>query len=504
MTFLVRCSLIVLVLFGQHYSQARADLVIINATVRTMSPKMRTARAVAIAGNKIIAVGTDREIMAMAGPATETIDAGGRLFLPGFNDSHVHFTAIGNIFSSVDLSEARSPKELASKIAEFARFVPAGRWILGRGWDNRKWARQDLPTKGLIDPVSPNNPVLVYNSDGKAALVNSIALSKGGLNRLSRTRSEGDVERDENGEPTGILRGAAINRVSSDIPQPHVQQWPDLIETATNYAASLGLTSVQDVHSDELGDTYRDLDARGKLKTRVYDCAPLSSWKRLAAAGIKAASGDAMVRTGCLKHFAEGDKVAADELAAEIAGADRAGLQVMIHAIGPQANAEILTVFERVIAQNGQRDRRFRVEHAHNARPGDLPRFARSDIIASVQPWLFYRPARRDASLRALLAVGGRLAFGSDASMTDLNPLLGIFAAVESGLTVEQAVKAYTIDPAFAEFQENVKGTIETGKLADIVILSDDIFKVVPVKIRETSVLFTIVNGRVVYKSSYR
>ncbi len=490
----------VLVLFGQHYSQARADLVIVNANVRTMSAAVRTAQAVAIAGNKIMAVGTDREIMALAGPATETIDAGGRLVLPGFNDSHVHFTAIGNIFSSVDLSGAGSPEEMAAKIAEFARFMPAGRWILGRGWDNRKWAKKDLPSKGLIDPVTPDNPVLVYDLDGKTALANSLALAKGGLNRLSRTRSEGDVERDANGEPTGILRGAAINRVGSAIPQPHVQQWPELIETATNYAASLGVTSVQDVHSDELGDTYRALDARGKLKTRVYDCAPLSSWKRLAADGIKAASGDAMVRTGCLKHFAEGDKVAADELFAEISGADRAGLQVMIHAIGPEANAEILTVFERVNAKNGPRDRRFRVEHAQNARPGDLRRFARSKIIASMQPWLFYRPARRDASFKSLLALGGRLAFGSDASMTDLNPLLGIFAAIESGLTVEQAVSAYTIDAAFAEFQENVKGTIERDKLADIVVLSDDIFKITSAKIRETKIVLTVVNGKVVYR----
>ncbi len=501
MTFLPRCLLIVLVLCGQHYSQARADLVIINANVRTMTAGGRTARAIAVTGNKIMAVGTDRDILALAGPATEMIDAGGQLVLPGFNDSHVHFTAIGNIFSSVDLSGARSPEEMRAKIAEFARFLPAGRWILGRGWDNGKWGNSELPTKELIDQATPNNPVLVYNADGTTALANSLALAKGGLSRLSRTRSEVDVERDQNGEPTGILRGAVIRRVSAAIPQPHVRQWPDLIETASNYAASLGVTSVQDVHSDELSDIYRDLDARGKLKTRVYDCAPLSSWRNLEKAGIRAAAGDAMVRTGCLKHFVDGDKTAADELAVEIAGADRAGLQVMIHAIGPDAIDEILTVFERVTKQNGPRDRRFRVEHAHNARIADLPRFVRSKVIASMQPWLFYRPARRDPAFRSLLAAGGRLAFGSDASMTDLNPLFGISAAVESGLTVEQAAMAYTIDAAFAEFQESVKGTIEPGKLADIVILSDDIFKTAPAKIRDTKVTVTIVNGKVVYKS---
>mgnify|MGYP003592274962 CR=1 FL=1 len=501
MTFLPRCLLIVLVLCGQHYSQARADLVIINANVRTMTADGRTARAVAVAGNKITAVGTDREILAMAGPATEVIDAGGRLVLPGFNDSHVHFTAIGNIFSSADLSGVRSPEEMRAKIAEFARFLPAGRWILGRGWDNGKWANSELPTKELIDQTTPNNPVLVYNADGTTALANSLALTKGGLNRLSRTRSEGDVERDQNGEPTGIIRGAVIRRVSAAIPQPHVQQWPDLIETASNYAASLGVTSVLDVHSDELSDIYREIDTRGKLKTRVYDCAPLSSWRKLEKAGMRAAAGDAMVRTGCLKHFVDGDSAAADELAAEIAGADRAGLQVMIHAIGPDAIDEILTVFERVTKQNGPRDRRFRVEHAHNARVGDLPRFARSKVIASMQPWLFYRPARRDTAFRSLLDAGGRLAFGSDASMTDLNPRFGVSAAVESSLTVEQAVRAYTIDAAFAEFQENVKGTIETGKLADIVMLSDDIFKIAPAKIRDSKVVLTIVNGKVVYKS---
>lgn len=503
MTFLFRCLLIVLVLYGQHYAQVRADLVIVNATVRTMSPAGRTAQAVAIAGNKILAVGTDREIKALAGPATEIVDARGRLVLPGFNDSHVHFTAIGNIFSSLDLSGVRSHEELVTKIAEFARFLPEGRWILGRGWDNQKWAQKVPPTKKLIDAVTSKNPLLVYNADGKTALVNSLALAKGGISGASRISTESEIERDADGEPTGILRGPSVSRVSLTIPQPHVQQWPDLIETASNYAASLGVTSVQDVHSDELWDTYRALNARGTLKTRVYDCSPLSSWSKLAAAGIKAASGDGMVRTGCLKHFSDGDQESMAELVRDVAAADKAGLQVMMHAIGPDANAIVLGVFERVIAANGPRDRRFRVEHAQNARKADLPRFARSQIIASMQPWLFYRPGRPETDFRTLLNSGARLTFGSDASMTDLDPLLGIFAAVtgSGSITVDQAVRAYTADAAYAEFQENVKGTIEPGKLADIVILSDDIFKIAPAKFRETRVILTIVDGKVVYRS---
>ena len=499
MRLLSRSLALVLILCSQHLAQMPADLIIVNAKLRTLDKNGRVAEAVAVSGNKISAVGTTLAISGMAGPNTRTIDAGGRIVLPGFNDSHVHFTAIGNIFSSVDLSKVWSPEELSREIELITKVMPPGRWILGRGWNEQNWTPATSPTKALIDSISPQNPVLVYNADGRSVLVNSVALAMVPIRSLSATAA--DVERDAQGEPTGILRGRAIDVLSRKIPQPHVQQWPDLIRTASNYAASLGVTSVQDVHSDELWDIYRQLDASGELKTRVYDCAPLSSWRKLANDGVQAASRDPMVRTGCLKHYSDGDKISIRELFEDISGADKAGLQVMIHAMGPAANDEILTIFERVIAKNGPRDRRFRIEHVYRARAVDLPRFARSKIIASMQPWLFYQPGRRDSAFRTLLASGAQMAFGSDASMTDLNPLLGIYAAVESGLTVDQAVRAYTVSPAFAEFQESVKGTIELGKLADIVMLSDNIFSIAPRKIRETRVILTIVGGRIVYQA---
>jgi predicted amidohydrolase YtcJ len=492
------------------FAQTRAaDLVVLNAKIRTMDPAQPRAEAIAVGGNKIVAVGTNRKIRALIGKQTKTIDAGGKLLLPGFNDAHVHFTGIGNRFFSIDLRDARTPQEAVEQIKFYVRFLPKGEWILGGMWDNRNWTPDDLPTKALIDAATPDHPVFIYNFDAKMALANSLALKMAGVDKNTNEVSGGEILRDEQNQPNGILKGRAIDLVKKFQPPMPTKNLRAVVETATAYAASLGVTSVQDMHSDDNFALFQTLAREGKLKTRIYDCTPLPDWQKLAQAKIRRADGDAMVRRGCLKHFTEGFPEELPALHDKILAADKAGLQVMIHAIGGDANRQILEVFERVTRTNGARDRRFRVEHAHGVRPEDVSRFARAKIIASMQPFLFFGGIFDETEpYRKLLDSGATLAFGSDASITELNPLYGIEAAVinrngekTQAITVEEAVRAYTVGAALAEFQETVKGAIAVGKLADFVILSDDIFAIKPEMIGKTQILTTVVDGKIVYKN---
>ena len=484
---------------------AGADLIIINANVRTMASAQPRAEAIAVSGGEIVAVGSTKAIRALADENTKVIDAGGRLVIPGFNDAHVHFGAIGNIFSSAKLAESRTPADFVQRIKNTVRFLPKGRWILGSGWDNRLWVPNDPPSRSLIDDITPDNPVFVYNTEATAVLVNSKALDLAGIDKSTKDLPGGRIFRDATGEATGILRGAAMQLVERFVPKDHMRNWPQVIETATNYAASLGVTSVQDTHSDDLFNLLLALDAQGKLKTRVYDCANLADWRKFVAQGVRAGSGNPMVRRGCMKSFAEDEMETTSELESDVLGADKARLQVAIHAIGEKPNEIALNVFEKAATANGPRDRRFRIEHARNASETDRERFTRSNIIASMQPWLFFGENGSGSDVfKKIFERKTLVAFGSDASMTDLDPLKGIYAAVtgKNAINVEQAVRAYTHGSAFAEFQEEIKGTLDVGKLADIVILSDDIFSIDRSKILNARVETTIVGGKVVYQKN--
>ena len=457
------------------------DLVVVNAKVRTLTSPSSTVEAFAVSGARISSVGSSNRIRKLIGPQTRVIDAGGRLVIPGFNDAHVHFMGLGNSFSSIDLRDAKTPDEITKRIERYVRFLPKGRWILGAGWS------VSPPDKLSVDRAAPDNPVFVYSADGQAAFANSVAL------KLSGMKVAEDLP--------GVVRGDAMRRIAHAVPANHTRNWLEIAETATNYAASHGVTSVHDTHSDDLRDAYRELQRNEKLKTRVYDCISLPDWKKLAEPRSLGDNND-MVRGGCLKSFSDGDDDAAPKLLRDVLAADKAGFQVMVHAIGNSANGIVLDVFEQASKTNGRRDRRFRVEHAHNPHPSDLPRFARSAIIASMQPYLFYGGS--GGYYATLLRQKTPLAFGSDAAITNLNPLLGIHAAVNAGaesISVYDAVYAYTVGSAYAEFQEKEKGTIEIGRLADFVILSDDIFTVSPTRIRDATVVLTSVNGRIVYGS---
>ena len=470
-----------------------ADLVVINAKVRTMTSSDSIAEAFAVSGNRIIAIGTNKLIRTLIGPSTRVIDAQGRLVLPGFNDAHVHFMAIGNSFSSIDLRYVTTAPEMAQRISRYVRFLPKGRWILGGHF---KIENSQLPDRKALDAISPDNPIFLYSSDSMTALANSQAFK-----RASLKDDLPDVDRDTSGAPTGIVRGVALQKIAAAIPADHIRNWIEVAETATNYAASLGVTSVQDMHSDDSRAIYRELQRQGRLKTRVYDCLPLRDWKKLMDSRLRNER-DAMVTDGCLKGFSDGDDDAKAVLLRDVAAADAVKLQIMIHAIGRDANRIVLDVFEQTAKLDGRRDRRFRVEHAHKVRDEDLGRFVRSEIIASMQPALF--DGSSESQFGTLMKQKARVAFGSDASMIDLNPLLGIEAAVNAGsesISVYDAVRAYTLGSAFAEFREKEKGTIEVGKLADFVILSDDIFSVPASELKDVKVIWTVVDGRLVYQA---
>ncbi|CAN5280319.1 amidohydrolase [soil metagenome] len=530
-----------------------ADLVIIDATVRTMDKQRPQAEAVAVFGNRIAAIGTTEEIKRLAGPQTKVIDAQGALVLPGFNDSHVHFMDGGAHLASVQLRDAATPEEFAERIRRFAEKTPKGRWITGGDWDHERWPGAPLPIKELIDKYTPDTPVFVNRLDGHMSLANSAALKLAGVTKETKDPPGGLIVRDaQTGEPTGVLKDAAMSFVYAKIPPSSFAEQLAAATAATDHAASLGVTSVQDMSAGNDVGVYQTLAAQGRLKTRVYAVSPLSLWERLAKTGVRAAFGSHLLRIGGLKGFADGSLgsttalffepyadapanrgLPSDEMIAEgamhqrVAAADKAGLQIMIHAIGDRANDQILSFFEQVGKENGSRDRRFRIEHAQHIRPQDIPRFGRTGIIASMQPyhaiddgrWAEKRigPARTETTyaFRSLLDSGATLAFGTDWYVAPLNPMLSIYGAVTrrtldgkhpqgwipaQKITVEEAVRAYTIGSAYAEFAERDKGTLTPGKLADIVILSQDIFRIDPVEIDKTKVRMTIMDGRIVYE----
>lgn len=528
-----------------------ADLVVLNANVRTGDKSRPAAEAIAVSGNRIVAIGNTAEIRKLAGPATRRIDAGGKTVIAGFNDAHVHFMETGQQLSSVDLRDARSPEEFVRRIRDFASRLPKGRWILGGQWDHENWTPNRLPTAEMIDAVTPDNPVFINRLDGHMALANSLAMRLAKIDRTTKDVEGGEIVRDAEGNPTGIFKDTAMGYIERIIPDPTFEEKLEYAQAMSDYAASLGVTSVQDMSAGTDVGVYQELLRRGTLKTRIYACSPLADYERWKRTGIHFAFGGAMLRVGCLKGFTDGSlgsttawffKPYLDApntsglpradvtttMEGNIIEADKAKLQVNIHAIGDRANATILDFYETVEKINGKRDRRFRIEHAQHLRQEDIPRFGRLGVIASMQPfhiiddgrWAWKRlDAERlkgTYAFRSLLDSGAVIAFGSDSPVAPLNPLLGVYGAVtrrtlddknpdgwipEQKITVGEAVRAFTWGSAYAEFQEKMKGTLIPGMLADFVILSEDIFTIDPVKIKDVKVVTTVVDGKVVYEA---
>lgn len=529
------------------------DLIVLNAAVRTMDDSQPAAEAVAVAGNRIVAVGRSAELKPLAGPRTRLIDAGGRTVLPGFNDAHVHWLTGGFSITNVNLRNAKSPEELARLLGDFARRLPKGRWILEGNWDHENWPGAALPTKQMIDAVTPDHPVLVNRLDGHMALANSLALKLAGVTRDTKDVPGGLIVRDVNGEPTGVLKDAAMSLVERVVPPPSREEKLTASRAATEHAATLGVTSVQDMSAGDDVGLYQYLLERGELKTRIHCLRSIVSWEVLEKTGVRAAFGSEWLRIGGLKGFSDGSLGSTTALFFEpyddaphtsgllfdqmlpegamlrrVEAADMAGLQVVIHAIGDKANRIILDLFQEVAARNGARDRRFRIEHAQHLRPDDVPRFGKQKVVASMQPyhcaddgrWCGKRigaeRSKGTYAFRSLLDTGAVLAFGSDWTVAPLNPLEGIKAAVtrqtldgrnprgwvpEQKITLDEALRAYTRGSAYAEFQDHVKGSLTPGKLADLIMLDRDLNKTPAEDLDAAKVLLTVVDGRVVYES---
>lgn len=529
------------------------DLIIYNGRITTVDDRRPEVEAVAALDGMIVAVGGSDEIRALAGDKTRLIDLGGRRVVPGFNDAHVHFLDGGMGLASVQLRDAGSEEEFARRIGEFASKMTKGRWLLNGNWDHENWKPARLPTRQLIDSVTTDNPVFINRLDGHMALANSLALKLAGITRATQDPPGGAIVRDEAGEPTGVLKDAAMNLVYRVIPAPGEDEMIEAIRAAMRYAAGNGVTSVQDMSaSPELVRVYQKLLRAGELTVRISGHQPLSQWERLAAVGIKAGFGGPMLKLGGLKGFADGSLgsttalffepylddpktsgLPSDELIPEsrmlerIVSADSAGLQLAVHAIGDKANSIILDHFAEAVRRNGERDRRFRIEHAQHLRPEDIRRFGSQKVIASMQPyhaiddgrWAENRigpeRAKGTYAFRSLLDAGAVLAFGSDWYVAPMEPLMGIYGAVTrrtldgknpggwipaEKISVAEAVKAFTLGSAFASFDEKIKGSIEPGKLADMVVLSEDIFSIDPATIDKVKVNMTIFGGRVVFE----
>lgn len=529
-----------------------ADLIITNAKIWTVDKTRPQAEAMAILRDHIVAVGSAADVDLWHGPQTKVIDAQGKLLLPGFNDAHVHFVDGGDHLSQVQLKDAASPEEFARRIGEKVKTTAKGEWITGGDWDEQKWSPANLPTKELVDPVTPETPVWVNRYDGHESLANSVVLKLAGISAKTADPPGGQIVRDPQGNPTGVLRDSAQDLVNKVMPPMSHAHRTRAIRQAMEHAASVGVTSVQDMNpSYEDVKAYAELEERGQLTLRIY-VAPLETdWRDQAKIGIRHGFGSTLLRMGAVKGYADGslgsetayffdaytDDPKSHGLLSEemhpppamqqrLKGADAAGLQLCIHAIGDRAISTILDMFEQIEKSNGKRDRRWRIEHSQHMAAKDFARYARLGVIASVQPyhaiddgrWAEKRigPDRikRTYAFRTFLDNGVRLAFGTDWSVAPLSPMWSLYAAVtratldgknpggwvpEQKLTVAESVEAYTMGSAFAEFQEKEKGSITPGKLADFVVLSDDIFHIPPSAIKAVKIEATYLGGKLVY-----
>ncbi len=552
---IILSALLLLAIQASLNSQTAADLALVNGRIWTVNDRMPEAQAVACRGGRIIAVGTNAEVRRLVGSRTRVVDLNGRRVVPGFNDAHVHFHDGGRGLASVQLRDARSPEEFRDRIGAFASKLPRDRWITEGNWDHENWPGANLPVRQLIDAVTPDNPVFINRLDGHMALANTLALKLAGITRETPDPDGGKIVRDSNGEPTGILKDSAMGAVERVIPAPDENQILEALAAAMRYAAENGVTSVQDMSgAPEILGAYQKLLADDRLTVRVYAHQPLATWQALSRVGIRAGYGNDRLRIGGLKGFADGslgsttalffepylddpktsglpsaEMIPESRMRSNILGADKAGLQIAVHAIGDRANKAILDLFAEIEAVNGSRDRRFRIEHAQHLRPEEITRFARQGVIASMQPyhaiddgrWAENRigpeRARGTYAFRSLIDAGAMLAFGSDWFVAPMEPLKGIYGAVtrrtldgkrpggwvpEQRITVAEAIRAYTLGSAYASFEEKEKGSIEVGKLADLAVLSDDILRIDPVSIERVTVTMTVLDGRVIYDRS--
>jgi predicted amidohydrolase YtcJ len=532
------------------------DLIIHNARIYTVNPKQPRAEAIAIRGQRIALVGTNTEVLKLRGASTRSIDAAGATIVPGLQDSHGHFSGLGASLQRLNLRNTTSAEQIAGMVKAAAAKARPGEWILGRSWDQNDWQDKRFPLAAMLDRVAPDNPVYLTRVDGHAGWANSKAMQMAGLTKDVKDPDGGEIIRDSSGNPTGVLIDRAQGLVSSKIPDPSDEQLIDQILLADKEARRLGLTMVHDAGTTgRVVDLYQKLIDDGRLQTRLYVMlrggleslrphfarGPIANYQdhRLAVRAIKIVADGALGSYGAALLEPYSDRPGTrgllttppEEVYQQTLEASKAGFQTCIHAIGDRANREVMDIFERVQKEvPGARDLRMRNEHTQILDAAEIPRFAKLNVIASMQathatsdlPWAPTRlgPARIEEGAyvwQKLMKAGAIIANGSDFPVEEPNPMLGVYAAItrqqpdgtppggwqpDQRMSREETLASFTINAAFAAHLEKELGSLEAGKLADLVMLSKDIMTVPPKEILSTRVVRTIVGGRVVYETT--
>jgi predicted amidohydrolase YtcJ len=526
-----------------------ADLVLYNGDIHTMGAAAPHASAVAVGGNRIVALGDDETMLALLAKQGRAIDLDGHTVVPGFTDAHLHFMSYGLSLQQIDLAEVPKLAEALERVAQRAAETPPGQWLRGRGWDHSLWAGGAFPSRHELDRVAPEHPVFLARKCGHVGWANTRALELAGITRETDAPSGGAIDREPNtGEPTGILKELAMDLVYCLFEDPDPQEAAQAIKTAITNAHRHGIVGVHTMEGAAALRGFEKLKADRELALRVLIQIPEDNLDAAIQMGLRTGFGDERLRIGGLKAFADGALGArtaymlepfegepenvgipvatAEHLKRLVMKASQAGIAVFIHAIGDRANREVLDAVEATRQAGIGRHLRHRIEHTQILHPGDIPRLAELGVIASMQPIhatqdmlladaLWGARSAGAYAFRSLLDSGAVLAFGSDSPVEDLNVMKGIHAAVtrrradgspgpdgwypEQRLTVDETVYAYTAGAAYAGGEEHIKGTLSPGKLADMVVLSRNIFEIDPRQILDTEVLMTVFDGEPVY-----
>lgn len=522
-----------------------------GGTIFTVNENQPEAEAVVTEGNKIIFVGKDADAQKFINEHTQVIDLNGKLMLPGFIDSHLHFIDGGLYLMGIDLRPAKSKEEFAAILKDHVNKFP-GRWVKGGRWDHEQWSVIQLPTKDIIDPFTENTPVFVSRIDGHIGVANSLALKLAGITKDTPDPDGGLIHRDESGEPTGILVDNAMKLVFNIIPSPSEEDLSEALNTALNYAAKLGITSVHDKMDISHLSIYKNFEEEGKLTCRIYGVYPVNNYRYLIDNNIKSGNGSDKFKLGAVKAYSDGslgamsawfhqpyeenpstyglpnDIITDGRLRQWALDIDKNQLQICTHAIGDKANTYMLDLYEEIKNSNPVWDRRFRIEHAQHILPQDFKRFSETGVIASVQPyhaiddgvWAEKRIGKERINYthayKTFLEHNVIVSFGTDWPVAPLNPMLGLYAAAtrrtvdnknpdgwipEQKISVEEAIRCYTLNSAYAGFMEDKTGSIEVGKLADLIVIDRNLLSLPPDEIKDAKVIMTVFDGKIIHKT---
>jgi hypothetical protein len=522
---------------------SEATLVILNAYAVTLNPKQPKAEAIATRDEKILAVGSNGQVRKYVGKKTRIVDAEGKTVVPGLNDCHVHMTGFGQFLQTLELRDVTSIRQLQVRLSEYAEKNPEKTWILGGRWDHEKFSEKRCPTRHDLDAAVPDKPVFLIRVCGHIGVANSKALQLAGITKETVIQG-GEPELDtKTGEPNGVLCENALGLVWKAVRKPDRKELEEACILACEKAVEAGLTCVHWIVGSpkEIGIIHK-LYSNGKLPLRVYLGIPIEFLDSLTSLGLPTGFGNDMVKIGFVKILADGslgghtaamkkpysDKpethgivlYTQEKLDQLVLKAHTAGLQLAIHAIGDRAVETVLNAYEKALKEHPSKNHRHRIEHCSVLNPKLIEKMKKLGLVASVQPhfvvsdfWVVDRVGKTRARwvypFKTLINKGLTVVSGSDCPVESISPILGIWAAVarrnppEEGLTVEEALRTYSLNAAYASFDEHKRGTIEAGKLADLTVLSGDLSSVQSDDIKLVKVEMTIVNGKVVYVRSH-